>query len=293
MQNANNTYKIPTFGSDKTFVLSRHHNPTMDINRPAAPQLTPPDANSEGDENTDEDLDDRSLCTITKLLRLNLALYKHLTQMNAGQRESPPPVMTPVSLESPSTPSPKPAMVPRMMIGRLLSLTDEFSTLLGHLGLLARIHKIPGSGSDTASPYGSVSSTTTSGNASRCSRSRSSPEASQWKQHDPCTALLVLSCYLHLKQVHARSRLALNQLLSRDVEPEDLPELLPGLVIEGFSLAGHGRLQLGMTAKLCEQMFNSIGPCMGLDDSVYDAAPSGLDELVEKIWGLFGREKSP
>ena len=72
-----------------------------------------------------------------------------------------------------------------------------------------------------------------------------------------------------------------------------MPELLPGVVIEGFSLKGHGRLQLGMTAKLCEQMFSGIGPRLGLDDKGCDVAAGGSDELVERIWGLFGRGTTP
>ena len=293
MHNAIDTDSTPTFCSDNTSDPTLHNDPTMYPNGPATPQFVPPDLITEGDDNMDEDIDDKSLSFITKLLRLNLALYKNLTQMNTDQGKSPSPVMTSVPPEPSSIPNSEAAMVPTGMIGRLLSLTDQFTTLLGQLGFLAHIHRIHDRGSDTTSSHGSDSAANSLGTASQRDRSRSSSTTPQWKHHDPSTTLLVLSCYLHLKEVHSRSRRVLEHVMSQDAESDGLPELLPDLVIEGFSLAGHGRLQLGMTAKLCEQMFSSIGPCLGLDDKVCDVTADGSDELVEKIWGLFRRETSP
>ena len=290
MQNAIDSDRTPIFYSDNTSDPSLQNAPTRYPNSPATPQLVPPDLITEGDDDMVEDMDDKSLSFITKLLRLNLALYKDLTQMNTDQSKSLSPVMTSVPLEPSSIPNPKAALVPTGMIGRLLSLTDQFTTLLGQLGFLAHFHRTRDSGSDTTSPHGSVSAANSLGNASRRDRSRSGPNASQWERHDPSTTLLVLSCYLHLKEAHSRSRRVLEHVMSQHVEPDGLPELLPDLVIEGFPLAGHGRLQLGMTAKLCEQMFSSIGPYLGLDDKVCDVTADGSDELVEKIWGLFRRE---
>lgn len=275
--------------NDNTSNPSLHNDPTMFLNSPATPQFVPPDLISEGDDDMDEDIDDKSLSIINRLLRLNLALHKNLTQMNANQSKSPSPVMKSMPSEPPSKPNPQATMVPTGMIGRLLSLTDQFTTLLGQLGFLAYIQSNHNSGSDTASSHGSASAAHSLGNASpRDERSHCSSKVSQWKQHDPSTTLLVLSCYLRLKELHSRSRRVLEHMMSQDVESDGLPELLPNLVVGGFSLAGHGRLQLGMTAKLCEQMFSSIGPCLGLDDKVCDAAADGSDGLVEKIWGLFG-----
>lgn len=288
MQNASDSDGKVTYYSDNTSNLSLHNDPTMCLNSPATPQFAPPDLISEGDDDMDEDVDDKSLSIINRLLRLNLALHKNLTQMNTDQGKSPSPVMTSVPLEPPSKPKPEAPMVPTGMIGRLLSLTDQFTALLGQLGFWAHTHRKHDSGNHTTTSHGFASAANSLGNASQRDRSRSDSKVSQWKQHDASTTLLVLSCYLHLKELHSRSRRVLEHMMSQDVESDGLPELLPDLVVGGFSLAGHGRLQLGMTAKLCEQMFSSIGPCLGLDDKVCDVAADGSDGLVEKIWGLFG-----
>lgn len=286
-------WEAPTFCSDNTSDPFLDTGPTMNPNGPATPPFVPPDFNIEADDDMDEDTDDESLSLITKLSRLNLALYRNLRQMNTDQGKSPSPVMTSVPLESPSIPNPKVGMVPPGMIGRLLSLTDQFTTLLGQLGLLARVHGDHDSGTNITSSHGSVPAANRQGNPSQRDHSRGSFNAYRWKQHDPSTTLLVMSCYLQLKEMHSHCRRVLDHVMSRDGEIDSFTELLPNLVIEGFSLAGHGRLQLGMTAKLCEQMFDRIGRCLGLDDKVSDVAADCADELVKKIWGFFGRGMSP
>lgn len=290
MQNANNISNTPaTFSSDATSAPPYHNDSTVNPNCHDALQSFLPDANSEDEENRDDDPDDGHLSTITHLSRLNLALYKHLANMNMARDKTPPIVPIRTSPEDPSAANSKPAGATNLDIGQLLSLTDQFKTLLDQLLLACSQHPHAESQSSTASRPKTTSSAPNQRNVGS-SGSDSISGASPREPYDPSTALLVLSCYLRLKQVYGRALRILHQLLGRERESEDLPELLPDLVIEGFSLAGHQHLQLGVMVQLCEQMFNSIGPCLGLEDSVYAVAPGGLDELVARIWALLERE---
>ena len=211
MQTTIDSDSIPTFCSDNTSDPSILNGQATIPNGPATLRFVPNDLITESDDGMDEDIDDKGLSFITKLLRLNLALYKNLTQINTDQDNSPSTVMTSVPLEPALPPNRQAAAVPTGMIGRLLSLTDQFTTLLGQLGFLASIHGNPDGGSDATSS-GSAADGLGQRDPSR-SRSTASPH---WKQHDPSTALLVLSCYLHLREVHSRSRRVVERAVSRD-----------------------------------------------------------------------------
>jgi len=234
MQNANNSTNTPaTYNSDATFVPPHHNAAMMNPNYHDTFQFFLPDANSEDEENRDDNPDDGHLSTITHLSRLNLVLYKHLANMNMARDKTPPTVTNPTSPEDPSTANSRPAGATNLDIGQLLSLTDQFKTLLDQLLLVCSQQPHASSRSSTATPRKTTSSTLSRG------KSSSSRGASPREPYDPSTALLVLSCYLRLKQVYGRALRILHQLLGRERESEDLPELLPDVVIEGFSLAGH------------------------------------------------------
>ncbi len=122
-------------------------------------------------------------------------------------------------------------------IGRLLSITHEFRALADRLGL-----PLPGASDKSF--------------------------ASAPLPCDQSTGLLLLSCYLRLKQAHGRTLVLLQemeQLLEKKPVDDRGPEVLPDLVVDGFALAGHAGLQLRIMKQLCEGTFGIIGSIPVLD----------------------------
>ncbi|KAH8894207.1 hypothetical protein GQ53DRAFT_744943 [Thozetella sp. PMI_491] len=141
--------------------------------------------------------------------------------------------------------------VAQLGVGQILSVTHEFKALADRLGL-----PLPGSSDKRRAE-----------NSTPC---------------DHATALQLLSCYLRLKKAQSRTMAmihSLEQLLERTPSTPIL-DMVPDLVIDGFSLAGHPGLQLELTKKICEERFAIIGSIPIFEGHV--ASTSLLD------WGDIG-----
>lgn len=183
------------------------------------------------EDGREENQTDGHLATIEQLSRLNLVLYKHIANMDTANDDHRPASVIPTPPDDASAISTPPPT--NLDLGHLLSMTHEFKTLADELGL-----QFPG-----------VSPRTAGTNIG-------SPHA----PFDHSTALLLLSCYMRLKQAHGRAQRVLRGLLERQAAGDRrVPELLPELVVDGFALSGQAGLQVGVAVALCEQMFNSLG----------------------------------
>lgn len=189
---------------------------------------------------------DGHLVTIEQLSRLNLILYKHIANMPTAHDNTRSSPAIPAPPDDPSILTSKSPPSMNLHLGHLLSMTQEFRTLTDQLGV-----QFPGT---------SLADTPISGPPANRRGNTDGKILAPGAPFDHSTALLLLSCYMRLKQAHGRALQILHQLLERQsLGNPSMPELLPDLVIDGFSLAGHGSLQMGLVVTLCEQMFSSIG----------------------------------
>lgn len=228
------------FGSFTPFRTPFHEDPTRNDGTPFRTGVSDHEAKKA------ECPADGHLVTIEQLSRLNLILYKHVANIPTAQDNTRPSPAIPTLPDDPSILTSMSPPSINLDIGHLLSMTHEFRTLADQLGV-----QFPGT-----RPAG----TPASGPPAYPRKNTDGKILEPGAPFDHSTALLLLSCYMRLKQAHGRALRILHQLLERQSSGDlAMPELLPDLVIDGFSLAGHGSLQMGLVVTLCEQMFNSIG----------------------------------
>ena len=196
---------------------------------------------------------DRKISLETQLSQLNLALSKHVAHMNATRRRQPAtqPLTPPQDLHIACCQPLSPAT---LAIGKVLALTDRFKKLLRQLS------------TEDCLNHQRVNQTPTK------------------IQDNPSTTFLALSCYLQLKHTHMNVLQTLHRLLDEGERPDDVSEPLPGLTIEGFPLAGHWQLQVGIMLQVCKQMFDSIESVSTIDGKIPDKAPSAPCKLISEIW---------
>ena len=181
----------------------------------------------------------------TQLMRLNMALREYLQRMNmsSGNTQSPLLIPTPPDDVPPVAWDPKQTW--SLDLGRLLTMTEEFKTIVDQLGI-----DFPGSNDRKTKPSDQSQIPIAKG---------TSTVGSHRQPYDHSTALLVLSCYVCLKETQNRALSILQNLAERKSScAGDLTEILPNLSIGGFSLAGRPGLQLTVMTTLCKEVFNSI-----------------------------------
>lgn len=182
---------------------------------------------------------------VTQLTRLNMALHECLQKMNTsfGNTQSPP--LTPMTQDDLQPVALDPRQPWSLDLGRVLTMTEEFKTIVDQLGI-----DFPGSKSNDRK-------------SQSCSLNQGPKDTSTAAPHrqpyDHSTALLVLSCYVRLKETQNRALSILHHLAkAKSSCAGDLPEVLPNLAIGRFSLAGQPGLQLTVMITLCEEVFSSI-----------------------------------
>lgn len=80
--------------------------------------------------------------------------------------------------------------------------------------------------------------------------------------YDRSTALLVMSCYTRLETLYSRTTAVLRRVRSGDQRLKDIHLLMPGLVIDGFSISKSYDLQLSCVIYLYDQAHERIRTCI-------------------------------
>lgn len=116
----------------------------------------------------------------------------------------------------------------------------------------------------------------------RCARRRQdkiSPAGGQILQ-EKATFLLVLSCYSRLEAILASTLDCLYQARERPWLYHDLDQLMPTLVVDGFSVITGQEMQLSFAIHLCQQTLGAIQQCTDL------CGPFSANKDFQEMLGL-------
>lgn len=214
-------------------------------------------------ERSDDDFSSAPSEAIDRLARLDTTLHRHLEHVILrSDKPSSEPGAAPLARPTCVTAS-------SLGLGRLLSITQEFKAVIDQLGirLASIIEQITGcNGADPAAA-------TVNGHTRA--------------PFDHSTAMLTLTCYLRLKEAHTQTLRVLRRMDEDQVNGNiDAPEFMSDLVVDGFPVAGHCKLQLGIALQLCEHEFNSVGPVPGLDDGFSSLGQDNVAVCIFEKLGL-------